>query len=192
MRGVARKQAMHSPPAPFALWPLTLLQGILLVGLGILAIVLHLLFSLPFAMTIGCLLLASGIGRLIFTLGGDQIGFWPSLFSAAVEIAFGFALLGWPIEPLASPSLLLMLFFFFDGAAHILYALHHQHAHSPRWQWLLVAGTGYLIFSGLTLASDDSPAMLSVLVSLALVSGGASMIGLAFHAHRAMSTWLNQ
>ena len=48
-------------PAPSTFWPLTLLQGILLVDLGILAIVLPLMFSIPFAMTIVFMLVASGI-----------------------------------------------------------------------------------------------------------------------------------
>jgi uncharacterized membrane protein HdeD (DUF308 family) len=66
---------MSFPPGPSTFWPLTLLQGILLVDLGILAIVLPLMFSIPFAMTIGFMLVASGIGRTITTLGNDQTGF---------------------------------------------------------------------------------------------------------------------
>jgi uncharacterized membrane protein HdeD (DUF308 family) len=184
---------VSSPPPPqVAFWSISLVQGILLVDLGILSIVLPLIFSIPFAITIGCLLLASGIGRLVTTFGGDQTGFWCALFSAAVEVAFGFALLGWPIAPLMSRSFLLMLFFFLDGAAHIMFALHHQHAQSGRWQWLLATGVVDVILSAMTLVSDDSPTMLTLLVSTSLLLGGASMIVMAVNAHSAMSRWLNQ
>ena len=182
---------MSFPPAPSTFWPLTLLQGILLVDLGILAIVLPLMFSIPFAMTIGFILVASGIGRMITIFGNDQTGFWIALFAAAIEVAFGFALVGWPIEHSAPPAMLLMLFLFLDGAAYIMLAFHHKQAQSSRWYWLLGSGIAKLIASAMTLVSD-TPMVLSALVSISLLASGTSMIVMAFGGHREMTGWLNQ
>ena len=66
-------------------WALFLVEGIVLVVLGLLAIVVPPLATLAVAILIGWLLLVSGIVGLITTfMARDAPGFWWSLLSAVL------------------------------------------------------------------------------------------------------------
>ena len=80
-------------------WKLFLIEGIVLVLLGILAIVLPPLATLALTIVFGWLLLISGVAGLITTFWAKHApGFWWSLFSALIAIAAGITLLAWPVS----------------------------------------------------------------------------------------------
>ena len=76
-----------------------LVEGIILVILGIAAIVLPPIATIAFTIIIGWIFLVSGVVGLITTFWARQApGFWWALISAIIAIAAGVVLLRWPIR----------------------------------------------------------------------------------------------
>ena len=122
-------------------WVLFLIEGIVLLLLGVLAVVIPPLATLTFTLFLGCLFVASGVVALITTFGArDAPGFWWSLASAVLTIAVGLVMLLWPVSGAISLTLLLTVFFILDGIASIMYALAHRQELTGRWGWLLAGG----------------------------------------------------
>src|ERR1700761_2680208 len=80
-------------------WRLFLIEGIVLLLLGIAAIAIPPLATFAVEILIGWLLLMSGVVGLITTLRMRQApGFWWSLCSALVGILAGIILIAWPLS----------------------------------------------------------------------------------------------
>ena len=104
-------------------WVLFLVEGIVLLILGMLALVLPPLATLGLTIVLGWLFLFSGIMGLITTFWARQApGFWWSLISALLGIAAGAVLLVRPISGAVSLTLVLIVFFVIEGVASIMYA----------------------------------------------------------------------
>src|SRR5438552_18366579 len=111
----------NSLPAAFAKsvrdhWVLFLVEGIVLIILGFLAIVIPPLATLAVTILLGWLFLISGIVGLFTTFWARHApGFGWSLLSAALAIAAGLVLLIEPISGAVSLTLLLIVFFIIEG-----------------------------------------------------------------------------
>jgi uncharacterized membrane protein HdeD (DUF308 family) len=93
-------------------WALFLIEGIILVILGLAAIALPPLATLAFTIIIGWVFLISGVVGLFTTFWARHVpGFWWSLISAIIGIAAGVVLLLWPITGTLSLTLVLIAFF---------------------------------------------------------------------------------
>src|SRR6202040_116950 len=102
-------------------WKLFLVEGIILVIFGILAIIIPPLATIGITIFIGWLFLISGIAGLITTFGARQApAFWWSLLSAVLGLAAGIVLLGWPVSGAVSLTLLLIVFFVIEGVLSIM------------------------------------------------------------------------
>jgi len=168
-------------------WVLFLVEGIILVLLGIAAIVVPPLATLAFEIIIGWLFLISGIVGLVTTFWMRQVpGFWWSLLSAAIAIAAGIVLLLWPISGTLSLTLVLIVFFVIEGIASIMYAIEHRNQLTGRWGWMLASGIVDLILAGIIFAGLPGTAAwaLGLLVGINLVFGGTAMIGMALAARQ--------
>jgi uncharacterized membrane protein HdeD (DUF308 family) len=167
-------------------WVLFLIEGIVLVILGIAAILLPVLATITFTILIGWLFLISGVVGLITTLWMHTRvpGFWWSLVSALIAIAAGIVLLLWPISGSLSLTLLLTAFFIVEGVVSIMYAIEHRNQLSGRWGWMLVSGIVDLILAAIIIAGLPGTAFwaLGLLVGINLLFGGTAMIGMAFAA----------
>jgi hypothetical protein len=105
-------------------WELFLVEGIVLVVLGVLAILVPMVATIAVTILIGGLLLISGVVGLITTLRmRNAPAFWRSLPSAVLGIVAGIILLGWPVLGAVSLTLLLTVFFTIEGVASIMYDL---------------------------------------------------------------------
>jgi uncharacterized membrane protein HdeD (DUF308 family) len=166
-------------------WVLFLVEGIILVVLGVLAVVVPPLATIGVTILIGWLFLISGIAGLITTFGARHApGFWWSLLSAILGIAAGIVLLGWPVSGAISLTLLLIAFFTIEGILSIMYALEHKRELTGQWGWMLVSGIidlflAVMIFAGLP---GTAAWALGLLVGINMLFGGASMIAMALHA----------
>jgi uncharacterized membrane protein HdeD (DUF308 family) len=166
-------------------WLLFLIEGIVLLGLGLAAIVLPLIATVAVAILIGWLLLVSGIVGLIATFRMRRApGFWWSLLSAILGITAGTLLLLWPLSGALSLTVILTVFFVIEGVASILYALDHKRRLSGRWGWLLISGAldvivASIIFLGLPATAAWA---IGVLVGINMVFGGSAVIAMALHA----------
>jgi uncharacterized membrane protein HdeD (DUF308 family) len=166
-------------------WVLFLVEGILLLILGLIAIVLPPIATLATALVLGWLFLISGTVGLITTFMMRQApGFWWSLLSAILGIAAGIALLGWPVGGAVSLTLVLIVFFAVEGIASIMFALEHKRELSGRWGWMLVSGIIDLILATIILAGLPGTAVwaLGLLVGINLVFGGSALIAMALEA----------
>jgi uncharacterized membrane protein HdeD (DUF308 family) len=170
-------------------WVLFLIEGLVLVVLGLAAILVPVLATITFTIFIGWLFLISGVVGLATTLWMHQRvpGFWWSLLSALIGIAAGVLLLVWPITGSLSLTLVLSAFFIVEGVASIMYAIEHRNQLSGRWGWMLVSGIVDLVLAGIIIAGLPGTAFwaLGLLVGINLLFGGVALIGMAFAARQA-------
>jgi uncharacterized membrane protein HdeD (DUF308 family) len=168
-------------------WRFLLIEGIILLVLGAVAIIVPPIATLAVAIILGWLFLISGIVGLVMTfMMRHAPGFWWSLFSAAIGIAAGIALLGWPGAGVLSLTLLLIAFFILEGVATIMYALDHRRELSGRWGLVLASGIVDLALAAVIFAGLPGTAAwaLGLLVGINMLFGGAALIGLALHARQ--------
>lgn len=166
-------------------WVLFLIEGIVLLVLGLLAIIIPPLATLWVTIVLGCLFLVSGVMGLITTFWARHApGFWWSLLSAVLAIAAGIVLLAWPVSGAVSLTLLLIVFFTIEGVVTIMYALEHKKDLSGRWGWMLTSGIIDLILAAIILAGLPGTAAwaLGLLVGINMLFGGTALIAMAMHA----------
>ncbi len=169
-------------------WVLFLVEGVVLVVLGLAAIVVPAVATLAFELVIGWLFLISGIIGLITTFWMRHApGFWWSLLSAVIGIGAGVVLISWPISGTLSLTFVLIAFFIIEGIATLMYAIEHRNQLSGRWGWMLASGIVDLILAGIIFAGLPGTAAwaLGLLVGINLVFGGTAMIGMALAAREA-------
>ena len=172
-------------------WVLFLIEGIILVVLGLLAIIVPPIATIAVTIFLGWLFLISGIVGLVTTFWARHApGFWWSLLSAVLAIAAGIVLLGWPIPGAVSLTLLLIAFFIIEGVLSILYAFEHKKELSGRWGWMLISGIIDLILAAIIWGGLPGTAAwaLGLLVGINMLFGGSAMIAMAMHARSADPT----
>ena len=170
-------------------WKLFLIEGIVLVVLGLLAVAVPLVAGLAITILFGWLFLISGIVGLVTTFAMRQApGFWWSLLSAVVGIVVGVLLLAQPALGLVSLTYVLIAFFIVEGVATIMFALEHRRRLTGRWGWMLTSGIVDLFLALAILAGLPGSVgwALGLIVGINMVFGGASMIGMALAARSQM------
>ena len=165
-----------------------LVEGVILLILGALAIMLPPLATLTVTIIFGWIFLVSGLIGWVTTLSARGApGFWWSLVSALLATAAGLILLIRPIGGAVSLTLLLIAFFVIEGIASIMFAVEHRRQLSGRWEWMLLSGIVDLALAGIIFAGLPGTAAwaLGLLVGINLIFGGAALIAMALHARRA-------
>ena len=166
-------------------WTLFLIEGIVLVVLGLLAIIIPPIATIAVEIIIGWLLLISGIVGVITTFRMRHVaGFWWSLVSAVLGITAGIVLLRWPLSGALSLTVILTVFFLIEGVASILYALEHKRELSGRWAWMLISGAVDLVLASIIFLGLPGTAAwaIGLLVGINMVFGGSAVIAMALHA----------
>lgn len=178
-------------------WKLFLVEGAILVMLGLLAIVVPSITNTEITFVLGWVFLVSGAIGLATTYWARQApGFWWSLVSALLAILVGVVLIankphnlygglmGWPFENVGQLRLILVLFFLVEGGASIMFAIEHRREFSGRWAWMV--GSGIIdIFLASILIFDlpgSSAWTLGLLVGINMIFGGVALIGMGLHA----------
>jgi uncharacterized membrane protein HdeD (DUF308 family) len=172
-------------------WVLFLIEGIVLVVLGLLAIIIPPLGTIGFTLVVGWLFLISGIVGLVTTFWVRHApGFWWSLLSAVLAVAAGIVLLANPFTGAFTLTLLLIVFFIIEGVLSIMYALEHKKELSGKWGWMLISGIIDLILAAIIWAGLPGTAAwaLGLLVGINMLFGGSAMIAMALHARSADPT----
>jgi uncharacterized membrane protein HdeD (DUF308 family) len=164
---------------------LFIIEGIVLVVLGLLAVLLPPLATLGVTLFLGWLFLISGIMGLIATFWARQApGFWWSLLSAVLGIAVGLVLLASPVSGAVSLTLVLSVFFAVEGIASIMYALDHRQQLSGRWGFMLFSGLIDLILAAMILIGlpGTEAWAIGLLVGINMIFGGSALIAMGLHA----------
>ncbi|HZP69493.1 MAG TPA: HdeD family acid-resistance protein [Pseudolabrys sp.] len=183
LRGVQRavENALHRH------WVLFLVEGIVLLVLGALALLVPAVATLAVTILFGWLFLISGIVGLITTFWmRNAPGFWWSLISAVLGIVVGLLLLARPLGGALSLTLLLIAFFIIEGVTTIMFALDHKRELSGQWGWMLASGIIDLALAMMIFAGLPSTAAwaLGLLVGINMIFGGAAMTAMALHARK--------
>lgn len=161
---------------------LFLIEGVVLIILGLCALIAPLVASLAATVFIGAILLVSGIAGLITTLRARGApGFSWSLLSAVLGIGAGALLLAAPVSGTISLTLVLIAFLFFEGILSIMYAIAHRTGDSRGWVWILASGVVDVILGALLLAGLPGTALwaLGILIGVNMMFGGWSLIAMA-------------
>jgi uncharacterized membrane protein HdeD (DUF308 family) len=182
-----RAQAALWPEAIAGHWRLYLIEGIVLMVLGIAAVLVPVFASLAVAIFLGWLFLVGGVVGVAATLSGRHApGFWWSLISGVITIGAGIVLLGWPFVGVVSLTLVLAAYLAADGVVTILFALDHRRQLSQRWGWLMLNGVIDLVLAVLivTLLPTTGFWALGLIIGIDFIFGGASLIAMAMTARQ--------
>jgi len=167
-------------------WVLYLIEGLVLLGLGVAAIILPVFATLSITLVIGWILLASGILGLMTSFMARQApGFWWSLISALLAIVAGLLLVAWPSYGAYSLTIILIAFFIIEGLTSIMFGFEHR-PHVSTWGWMVASGmVDLLLATILFLALPGAAAWaLGLLVGINMIFGGAALAAIAIQAHR--------
>ncbi len=166
-------------------WVLFLVEGIVLLVLGLGAIIIPPLATLGVEILFGWIFLVSGVAGLVTTFRiGQGPGFAWSLISAILGIAVGIVLLLFPLSGVLSLTFLLIAYFVIEGGSTIMFALDHKRELSGRWGWMLASGLVDLVLAAIIIAGLPGTAAwaLGLLVGINMVMGGSALIAMALHA----------
>ena len=166
-------------------WAAFLIEGIVLLILGVAAIMIPPFATLVVAIFLGWIFLISGVLGMITTFWMKQApGFRWSFLSAVLAIAVGIVLIGWPASGAVSLTLVLIAFFIIEGVLSIMFAIEHKRALSGRWAWLMFNGIIDLVLAAVIVAGLPGTAAWAVglLVGIDLVFGGMALIAMALQA----------
>ncbi|HXZ22473.1 MAG TPA: HdeD family acid-resistance protein [Pseudolabrys sp.] len=168
-------------------WVLFLIEGIVLLILGAIAVVVPPIATLAVTFLFGWLILISGVVGLVTTFWMRHApGFWWSLLSAVLGIVVGVMLLASPVIGALSLTFVLISFFLIEGAVTIMFALDHRRELSGQWGWMLFSGIIDLVLAAMILAGLPSTAAwaIGLLVGINMIFGGAALIAMALHARK--------
>jgi uncharacterized membrane protein HdeD (DUF308 family) len=168
-------------------WRLFLVEGIVLVVLGLASVMLPLIATIGIELVVGWIFLLSGVVGLIATFRmRNAPGFWWSLCSGILGIVAGVVLLRWPLGGAFSLTLILTLFLVLEGIVTIMFALEHRRELSGRWGVMLVSGVVDLVLAAIIYAGLPGTAAwaIGLLVGVNLFFGGLALIAMALHGRR--------
>ena len=167
-------------------WVLYLIEGLVLLALGMVAIIVPPFATLGITIVIGWLFLATGIMGLMATFVARHApGFWWSLISALLGIAAGVVLLAAPTSGAVSLTLILIAFFVVEGVASIMFGVEHRR-HVSTWGWMAASGVVDLVIALILFAGLPGTAAwaLGLLVGINMIFGGAALAAIALHARQ--------
>jgi len=165
-------------------WKLFLVEGIVMMVLGLLAIAVPEVASLAITIFIGWLFFVGGIFRTISVVQHRTMpGFGWALATALLAIVLGLVLLLRPIAGVLTLTLALVVFFVLEGISAILLAVEHRR-HLSSWGWILFSGLvdlllAFLIWDGWPSSADWA---IGLLVGINMVFLGLSLIMTALAA----------
>jgi uncharacterized membrane protein HdeD (DUF308 family) len=168
-------------------WKAFMIEGILLVVLGLAAMIVPPLASLAVTIFLGWMFLISGVAGLALTFWARQMpGFWWSLISAVLAVGAGIILLTRPVQGVLTLTIVVGAYFLAEGVATIMYALEHRRELSERWSWMLFSGILDILISAMIITGLPGSAewAIGLLVGINLLFGGASLIGVALAARK--------
>jgi uncharacterized membrane protein HdeD (DUF308 family) len=177
------REAMRETVRRYSLWHL--IQGVLLVAAGVLAIIYPVISSVAVILLLGWLLIISGVLQGISLIGARHVPhFWLQLISVALAILIGFLFLRDPQQGLLTITLLLIVFFMIEGISKVVFALTIRPF--PNWGWVFASGLVGILLSLILWASLPITAtwLIGLLLGIQLISVGAAIAYLAWQVRQ--------
>jgi len=168
-------------------WSLYLIEGIVLIVLGVAAVVVPVVASLAVALFLGWLFLIGGIVGAYTTLVNRHApGFWWSLVSALVTIIAGLVLVSWPIGGAISITLVLAVYLMAEGIASVMFAMRHRGSMHSGANWMIFNGVLDIALALVIIWLLPVGALwaLGIFLGIDFLFGGAALIAMALEARR--------
>src|SRR5215475_2539461 len=179
----AMRDAMRETVKRHSLW--YLMQGILMVLGGILAVIYPIVSSVAVVLFLGWVLIISGIVQGVSLIGAQHVPhFWLQLVSVVLSVIVGVLFIRHPGEGLLTLTLLLIVFFMVEGISKLIFALTIRPF--PNWGWVLASGIIGILLSFYLWANLPVTAvwLLGVLIGIQLICEGAALGYLAWQVRQ--------
>jgi uncharacterized membrane protein HdeD (DUF308 family) len=163
-------------------WKLFLAEGILFILLGICAVVIPQFFTVAIVVFLGWIILFGGavqIARALLFSAMPGFGSW--LFMGILQVVVGYWFIAQPTTGVMTLTMLMALFFGFEGVAKISLAFVMR----PLANW------GFILFSGITALafalivaislSETSHWLLGLLLGINMIFLGSSLVKISLH-----------
>jgi uncharacterized membrane protein HdeD (DUF308 family) len=163
-------------------WRLYVLEGVMMMVLGVLAIAYPVFATLAVDLYLGWLFLFSGLFGLIATFSARQFpGFWWALVTAVLSILVGAALIWKPEEGVISLTAVLTAFFVVEGVFQAAAALTYREVIPHSWGWLLVSGIADLALAAIIISGWPGTVgwTLGLLAGVSLLTSGWAIVMVA-------------
>src|SRR3954453_1503209 len=177
------REAMRDTVKRYALW--YLIQGVLLIATGVLAIISPVLSSAAVVALLGWLLIISGVVQGLSLIGARHVPhFWLQLISVILAVLIGCLFLRDPAQGLVTIALLLIVFFMIEGISKVVFALTIRPF--PNWGWVLASGLVGILLALILWANLPVTALwlVGVLLGINLISVGAAIAYLAWQVRQ--------
>jgi uncharacterized membrane protein HdeD (DUF308 family) len=158
-----------------------LIQGVLLIATGVLALIFPIVSSKAVVLLLGWLLIVSGILQGISLIGTGRVPyFWLQLISVVLAVLIGSLFLRDPSQAMLTITVLLIVFFMIEGISKVVFALTIRPF--PQWGWVLASGLLGILLSLFLWARIPETALwlIGLLVGIELIGEGAALVNLAW------------
>jgi uncharacterized membrane protein HdeD (DUF308 family) len=165
-------------------WKLVLVQGIVMMVLGFLAVAEPNVATFAIGIFVGWLFFVGGIFRALSVWRARRMpGFAWSLLTALLAIVLGLILIFRPLAGVLTLTMVLIAFFILEGITAIVLAVQHRE-HLRSWGWVLFSGVvdlllAYLIWAGWPSSADWA---IGLLVGINMIFLGLSLLMTALAA----------
>ena len=160
-------------------WVLFLIQGVVMVILGLLAAASPFIATLAVETFVGWLFLTGGfVGLAVLLTTRNVPGFVWALISALLAILIGIFLLRRPFVGLESLTIALVVFFAVHGVVQILKSLAHRQLFVRSWLWTAISGIADLMLVGLIIVGWPGSVAwsLGLLIGINLFMSGLALV----------------
>ena len=179
----AFREAIREAVKRYSLW--YLIQGVLLIVAGFLAIIYPVFSSAAVIVLLGWLLIVSGLLQGLSLIGARHVPhFWLQLISVILAVLVGLLFLRDPAQGMVTITLLLIVFFMMEGISKVVFALTIRPF--PNWGWILASGLVGILLSLILWANLPVTAvwLIGFLLGINLISVGAAIAFLAWQVRQ--------
>jgi len=172
-------------------WVLFLVQGVIMMVLGVLAIIWPQISTLAVDFYVGWMFLLSGlVGLVTMFLAPNVEAFLWSLLTAALSLFVGVLLLWHPVEGAVSLTLVLIAFFIVEGIVQIAAAIKHRDAFPDSWGWMVMSGIVDLVLAAVLISGWPGTASwaLGLIVGVNLITSGLAITMVAIASRHVVRT----
>jgi uncharacterized membrane protein HdeD (DUF308 family) len=165
-------------------WKLVLVQGIVMMVLGFLAVAEPNVATIAVGIFVGWLFFVGGIFRALSVWQSRGMpGFAWSMLTALLAIVLGLILIFQPLAGVLTLTMVLIAFFILEGITAIVLAVQHRE-HLSSWGWVLFSGIvdlllAFLIWDGWPSSADWA---IGLLVGINMLFFGLSLVMTALAA----------
>ena len=172
-------------------WWLLMVEGVVLIVLGVLAIAYPFVATIAVDLYIGWLFLIAGVVGLIALFATEDIAaFLWTIVTAALAVVLGVLLIWKPAEGAMTLTFALTAFFFAEGLFQVITSIAYRKAMPSSWFWLLASGLCDLLLVAVIVAAWPLSAAwtLGLLAGVNLLTSGLAIVMVAMAARDVVDT----